>query len=108
MRQILAFFLLLTSTSGFADAPDLLCERREPQERIVAKAVNALDQTFDLFGDGELVVYDVFDNAIERHSFPVAAEIGPEEEVLVYQATLYHGSLMAYCTFNVDDSGYHR
>ncbi len=106
MRQFFALFLLLTSTSVFAESPDLLCERRSPQERIVAKAVNVLARPYDLFGDGELVVYDVFDNPIERHSFPVATEVGPSQEVLVHQAVLYHGSLMAYCVFNVDDSAY--
>lgn len=106
MRPFLAMIILLVSTSALAGTPDLVCERRTPQDRIAAVAINGLDMVYDLYGDGELVVYDVFDQAIERHTFPVSTVVGPSQEVLVYQAVLYRGSLMAYCVFNVDDSAY--
>lgn len=109
MRFIALFVLFFSAPAAFAGAtPDLVCERALPQERIVAKAVNVQANPYELTGDGELVVYDVFDNPIERHSFFVSAELGPEQEVQVYQGVLYHGSQMAYCVFNLDDSAYRR
>ena len=107
MRFFAVFFLVFPAFAAFGGTtPDLYCERAQPQERIVAKAVNAQAMSYELTGEGELVVYDVFDNPIERHSFFVSAELGPEQEVQVYQGVLYHGSLMAYCVFNLDDSAY--
>ncbi len=107
MRFFASFILVFMASAAFAGPyPDLVCERVLPHERVVAKAVNAQAMPYDLTGEGELVVYDVFDNPLERHSFFVSAELGPEQELLVYQGTLYHGSQMAYCVFNLDDTAY--
>lgn len=107
MRFLAPLFLLFPAFAAFGGStPDLVCERDLPQERIVAKAVNAQAMPYELMGEGELVVYDVFDNPIERHSFFVSAELGPEQEVQIYQGVLYHGSQMAYCVFSLDDSAY--
>ena len=102
MRLVFALFVLLQASQVLAADPVLRCERRHPQERVVAKAFNSTADAFSLIGRGEILIYDYLDQVIDRHAFAVNVELAPDQEVAVFQPTLNNSDRVAYCVFKVN------